>query len=163
MITKLSGCKMKFELIVAEPAPSASFQFCSEMALVVLFLSSINSLLGKPTTGVGSAISSVMIMSNRLADCAALPTGYRHTRHAGNSRCLNGSTRKIICVGVQNPVLNSEKPDCKAESPPKIKSGFSLLIKKGFNREKIAGRFLNKRRKFKSLHTSPKTYSTVSA
>ena len=55
MTTELSGFKMKFDVIFPDELPLLSHQFLRSISLEVLFLNSINSDVGNPLEGVGSA------------------------------------------------------------------------------------------------------------
>jgi hypothetical protein len=66
-IMVLSGCRVKFVLIVPVEVASLNFHPTKLNAVVEIFLISTYSLFGNPTTGEGSAMISVITTSNLLA------------------------------------------------------------------------------------------------
>src|SRR5215203_3452377 len=74
-IATLSGCKIKLAVMVAVVEASLNFHPFKLYGVDEIFLISMNSALGKLTGGVGSAITSVITISNRFATCAFTKKG----------------------------------------------------------------------------------------
>src|SRR5688572_164509 len=91
IITKLSGFNMKLAVMVAVVLPSLSLQLRILKAVVETFFSSMNSALGSCTGGAGSANSSSMTTSKRLAIWAKALLYISRRPHAVNMRRKAGS------------------------------------------------------------------------